>query len=669
MPATLERGSTLGRYQLLVEIGRGGMASVWVARHRAQPDKLVAVKAILPGLARDLEFRGMFLDEGRIAGSINHGNVVAIYDVAEDRGVLYMAMEWVEGDALRAVIKEASTRRAIPADLSARVVADAAAGLHAAHELRALDGQLRHLVHCDVSPHNILIGLDGSVKLVDFGVASAVGHVNEIGDGRVRGKFGYMSPEQARGETLDRRSDVFSLAIVLYELSTGKRLFQGGGPKETLELVQRGEIPSPREMLPGYPEQLEAIIRKGLERDVNRRFQTAADFQAALEQFLTDSGTVVPRAGVAGLLRRVLRERLVHRRATIRETVATLDGARSVEESSATAPAVSIEVGERTATDTHGPLSQPTWTPLTSHGAAFLPGAALPEPKLPPTRERPVAGRKARGKGAVVATVLGGLLVGIAMIATLVSVVGSDAADGPPGSSTAHAEAVSAPSAMPRAQREAGATASATETGDGDAAAEAISLDSLQPAARTQRQRTQRQRTQRQDTRPAVAEGDVAHEPPPAPTVLASAKNNPEPEPAPAPAPAPVAPKASNLDNAIARLVGAKDEQIVLKDETEDDAAPKRGGAPLNRGAALAVLGRAAAEAASCRFDGDPTGTGRVRVTFDTDGLVSSVRVPAPFRGTRAGDCIDDAFSGARIPEFRGSPVTLKRRFRIRKEE
>ncbi len=638
------------------------MASVWVARHRTQPDRLVAIKAILPALARDLEFRGMFLDEGRIAGSINHENVVSIYDVAEDRGVLYMAMEWVEGDALRAVIKEARARRPIPLDLSARVVADAAAGLHAAHELRALDGELRHLVHCDVSPHNILIGLDGSVKLVDFGVASAVGHVNELGDGRVRGKFGYMSPEQARGDKLDRRSDVFSLAIVLYELTTGKRLFQGGGPKETLELVQRGEIPSPCEILPGYPEQLEAIILKGLERDVQRRFQTAADLQRSLEQFLTDSGTVVPRAGVAGLLRRVLRERLVHRRATIRQTVAALDGARSVEESSSTAPAVELEVGDRTSTDTHGPPSQATWTPPTSHGAAFLPDGSLPEPTLPPMGTTPAAG-KPRQKRAVAVTVVGGLVVGIGGISVLIAALGSGASNGSTASTATNAKGLPAERVAPPSLP-ARPSAPAETTDGSDQLAGAVSLDSLSPVERKQRRRravAQPAIEREEPARPAPAP-NAEHESAGMRTVLASSKTKTQ--------PAPDAPERSHLDNAIAQLVGADEEKIVLEDEDETERpSAKPGGAPLNRGAALAVLGRAALEAGRCRFDGDPTGTGRVRVTFDTDGLVSSVRVPAPFRGTRAGDCIDDAFSGARIPEFRGSPVTLKRRFRIREDD
>jgi len=179
MNAELKSGSTLGRYELLTRIGRGGMASVWVARERAPvsgKQRLVAVKAMLPELARHSDVRSMFLEEGQIVRSIDHPNVVKVHEVSEDRGILYMAMEWVEGDSLRTVIKEAKRRRAIPAEMAVKIIADTAAGLHAAHELRGWDGELRNIVHCDVSPHNILVGLDGQAKLVDFGVANATAH-------------------------------------------------------------------------------------------------------------------------------------------------------------------------------------------------------------------------------------------------------------------------------------------------------------------------------------------------------------------------------------------------------------------------------------------------------------------------------------------------------------
>ena len=231
MEEQLAQGSRLGRYRLLTPLGHGGMASVWVALERipgGQP-RFVAIKVMLPRLARLSAFRAMFLDEGQLVRSIDHPGVVRVFEVGEDRGVLFMAMEWVEGDSLHTLIKEARKRRAVPPEMAVRMIADVAGGLHEAHELRGWDGELRGVVHCDVSPHNILIGLDGHAKLTDFGVAHAAAMSVAEREGAMMGKVGYMSPEQAFGSAIDRRSDIFSLGVVLFELTTGKRLFGHDG--------------------------------------------------------------------------------------------------------------------------------------------------------------------------------------------------------------------------------------------------------------------------------------------------------------------------------------------------------------------------------------------------------------------------------------------------------
>ena len=269
----LSSGSALGRYELLVRLGLGGMASVWVARERGQVatrENLVAVKAMLPELAQQSDFRAMFLEEAQLVRSIEHPNVVRVFDAGEHQGTLFMSMEWVEGDSLRAVIREARKRRPIPSEMAVKIISEAAAGLHAAHELRGWDGELRNLVHCDVSPHNILVGIDGHAKIVDFGVANASLTSGENAE-RVKGKFAYMSPEQARGEKLDRRSDVFSLGIVLYELTTGERLFRGENSAHTLALVTTGKVPDPRRVLPDYPERSEQNTMRAREREQARR--------------------------------------------------------------------------------------------------------------------------------------------------------------------------------------------------------------------------------------------------------------------------------------------------------------------------------------------------------------------------------------------------------------
>ncbi|MBN2194667.1 MAG: serine/threonine protein kinase [Polyangiaceae bacterium] len=310
------------------------MASVWAAREvspTSGKQRIVAVKVMLPELAKDPTFRSMFLNEGGITGSIQHENVVRVFEVAESQGLLYMAMEWIEGDSLQTLINVARQRRPIPSEMAVRIVADAAAGLHAAQELRGWDGELRGIVHCDVSPHNILIGPSGVAKLVDFGVASALakkeGHQE---DERIGGKFGYMSPEQAMGREIDRRSDIFSLGVVLYELTTGRRLFKGRNPTHTLTLVTSGQIPSPSTLVSDYPPRLEEIVFHALERDVNRRFQTAEEMQKALEAYLVEARILVPRAGVGQLVRRVLGDRLRQRRLALRRAIDKLGGERSV---------------------------------------------------------------------------------------------------------------------------------------------------------------------------------------------------------------------------------------------------------------------------------------------------------------------------------------------------
>jgi serine/threonine protein kinase len=330
MTDEIKQGFWLGDCELVLRIGRGGMATVWVARERGQngkEDRLVAVKAMLAELADEPEFVTMFLDEVRLVRSIRHPNVVDVYDVGEDGGVMWMSMEWVEGESLHTVIAEAGKRRAIPPELAVRIIADAAAGLHAAHELRDASGQLRGVVHRDISPHNILIGTDGAVKLVDFGVAKAVGRISEATRaGQLKGKFGYMSPEQALGKKVDRRSDIFSLGIVLFELTTSRRLFRGEHDVETLRLVIGGPIPRPTTIDPRYPAELERIVQKALERDPSKRYQTAAELEADLRAFLKNERIVVAKSGVAGLLKRVLGERIEQRRKAVRAALRALSG-------------------------------------------------------------------------------------------------------------------------------------------------------------------------------------------------------------------------------------------------------------------------------------------------------------------------------------------------------
>ncbi len=330
----LQPGVFLGHYELLVRIGRGGMASVWLARERSAVSgnqRFVAVKAMLPELAAHSEFRSMFLSEVQIIQSTQHDNVVRVFEVSEDHNVLYMAMEWIEGDSLRTLIRASHAMGALPPEIAVCIAADAASGLHAAHELRDWDGQLRGVVHCDVSPHNILIGLEGKAKLVDFGIASAVEQLRAAQDQEIiQGKVSYMSPEQAQGGQVDRRTDIFALGIVLYEMTVGEQLFRGRDAAHTLEMVQRGKIPRPSLLKPDYPRKLEPIVLKALERDPDQRFQTAEEFEYELSTYLTEEHAVVSHPVVARLLKQVLGLRIEKRREVITSIAASIDARRPI---------------------------------------------------------------------------------------------------------------------------------------------------------------------------------------------------------------------------------------------------------------------------------------------------------------------------------------------------
>jgi eukaryotic-like serine/threonine-protein kinase len=358
------RGTKLGRYELLAAIGKGGMASVWVARDTSGKQTVpVAIKVIREELAREPKARTMFLVEGAVVAGIRHPHVVRVFEVSQSAGVLYMVMEWVEGAALHALISEANKRKAIPAEHAVRLIADTAGGLHAAHEMKDQNGVPRNLVHCDMSPQNILVGLDGTVKLVDFGVASTVGRLGADSVPFVRGKVGYMSPEQTRADVLDRRSDIFSLGIVLFELTTGFRLFRGRDSRHTIELVRQARIPRPTQIMNGYPKELEAVVLKALQRDLALRFQSADEFKNALEEYLRNERIVVAPAGIGGLVKRVLGGRIEHHRTLIREAVAALDGGPEARAAWLAVPQAAPPKVPITTTTSAPPLTRPTLPP------------------------------------------------------------------------------------------------------------------------------------------------------------------------------------------------------------------------------------------------------------------------------------------------------------------
>ena len=292
-PSSPGRTPTVGKYQLLAVLGRGGMADVFLALSRGPMgfNKLTVVKRLRAGLADDNSFRDMFLDEARLAARLNHPNVVHTYEVGEHDGVYFIAMEYLEGQSLNKVIKEAQ-KRDISFDLAfcARVVSDALAGLHHAHTLKDYDGTPLRIIHRDVSPHNVFVTYDGSIKLVDFGIAKAALSSVETEVGVLKGKVAYMSPEQATSQPIDARSDIFAMGIVLWELLAKTRLMTGDSAAGTLHRLVNQPIPRVSSVRPDVDPVLDDIIARSLEKDPADRYQTAQDMRDALEAYIADMG-------------------------------------------------------------------------------------------------------------------------------------------------------------------------------------------------------------------------------------------------------------------------------------------------------------------------------------------------------------------------------------------
>jgi eukaryotic-like serine/threonine-protein kinase len=306
-PASLTGMLPLGRLTIEEAIGRGGMATV----HRARLEgpggfrKRLAIKRIHPWLAEQDEFIDMFLDEARLAAAIEHPNVAQVIALGKDEATYWLAMEYLDGLSLREVMTALDERgRRMIWPVAAQIIAGAADGLHAAHELVDDHGRALQVVHRDATPHNVFITYEGAVKVVDFGVAKALGRLNlTVDGGLVKGKLAYMSPEQVAGAEVDRRTDVFALGVVLWELVTGRRLFWRQSDVETYEAVRRAVVPAPRVLRKDCPATLERIIVTALATDLDARYPTAHSLAQALRQLLVSEGLVVPSTTIGDLLR------------------------------------------------------------------------------------------------------------------------------------------------------------------------------------------------------------------------------------------------------------------------------------------------------------------------------------------------------------------------------
>ncbi len=339
-------GHVLGRYELLMPIASGGMAMVWAARLKGTRgfQKIVAVKTMLPKLSEDDQFEQMFLDEASLASQIRHPHVVEIMDLGEEDGILYLVMELVDGVPLNQLMKAAKKRGGIPLPIAVRVVMQACAGLHAAHELKDRDGKLVGLVHRDVSPQNILVTYEGVTKVVDFGIAkaTALGGGATVA-GQIKGKVAYMSPEQVKGAKIDRRVDVFAVGIVLYALTTGKHPLRRESEAATMYNICSPEaVMPPSKIIQGYPGQLEKVVLGALAKDADKRYKTCNELLRALDN-LPSSMRASTDEDVGNFVKDLFAERRAERQGALRHALDLADRQDKVEQRSLRMPAGATE--------------------------------------------------------------------------------------------------------------------------------------------------------------------------------------------------------------------------------------------------------------------------------------------------------------------------------------
>jgi serine/threonine protein kinase len=287
-----------GKYLLLDRINIGGMAEVWRGKQFGASgfERLVAIKRILPNIAEDEEFITMFIDEAKISVQLTHANIAAIYELGQIANSYFISMEYIPGKDMRAIFDRCRKKgEPAPVPLVAFCIAKMCEGLDYAHRKKDGMGRDMNIVHRDISPQNVLISYEGEVKVIDFGIAKAAGKATKTQAGILKGKFGYMSPEQIRGLPLDRRSDVFAIGVCLYEMLTGERLFVGDSDFSVLEKVRKAEVPPPSTYNRRIPEALEKIVLKALAKDVDERYQYASELGDDLQRFLITSDSIFSR--------------------------------------------------------------------------------------------------------------------------------------------------------------------------------------------------------------------------------------------------------------------------------------------------------------------------------------------------------------------------------------
>src|SRR5215216_2102697 len=312
------------RYKVLEKVAAGGMAEVYRAESAGLEGfkKIVAIKRVLPHLSEKKQFIGMFLDEARVSAHLSHSNCVQVFDIGVGDNTYFIVMEYVDGSDLKGVIEyRRKHNQPFPVEEACLICVKICEGLAYAHELTDSKGESLHIVHRDMSPPNVLITRHGEVKIVDFGLAKANSQLERSEPGIIKGKFSYLSPEAAKGGTVDARTDIFAVGIILWELLAGRRLFMGESDLETVRMVQAARVPSLREINRAVPAELERVLMKALTEDPADRYQRARDFGSALNQLLFKVGRSVSSFDIAALVEPIRKDREQKRRAQKRQSI------------------------------------------------------------------------------------------------------------------------------------------------------------------------------------------------------------------------------------------------------------------------------------------------------------------------------------------------------------
>jgi serine/threonine-protein kinase len=314
-----------GKYTLLRRLAAGGMAELFLALQRSVAgfEKLIVIKRILPSMNHDRSFIDMLLHEARVAATLSHPNIVQIFDVGQVDGTYFIAMEHIHGEDIQAIVRGMKKMNVaeFPLEHTISILLGTCAGLAYAHDKRDLDGAALAIVHRDISPRNIVISFTGDVKIVDFGIAKSGTEPGE-GDtpsGQLKGKAPYMSPEQASGQPIDWRSDIFAAGVMLFELTTGRRLFKGASEFETLKMICDKEYPLPSQVKDNYPPELERIVMRALAKRREDRYQSAREMQADLELFAREERIAVSQVGLTKWMESLFADKLAQQKEALQD--------------------------------------------------------------------------------------------------------------------------------------------------------------------------------------------------------------------------------------------------------------------------------------------------------------------------------------------------------------